>query len=123
MKPRLSPRPRLLVFASGTADGGGSGFRRLCRAMMEGDLRADIVGVVSHHLQGGVARTADEFGIPFQIFPPPWDAAGYQAIAAAHDADWCALSGWLKLVVAHTDSNASVCSSCGTSPISERAAR
>ena len=29
----------------------------------------------------------------------------------------------LKLTVAHTDSNASVCSSCGTSPISERAAR
>jgi len=29
----------------------------------------------------------------------------------------------LKLTVAHTDSNASVCSSCGTRPISARAAR
>jgi hypothetical protein len=29
----------------------------------------------------------------------------------------------LKLVVAHTVSKASVCNSCGTSPISERAAR
>lgn len=91
-------RPKLLVFASGTKNGGGSGFRHLVTAAKEGVLRADIVGVVSNHEHGGVMRHAKQFGVPFIFFPGPYDAAHYQALVEKTGATHVALSGWLKLV-------------------------
>lgn len=91
--------PRLLIFASGTAEGGGSGFRCLAEAAKTERLRAEIVGVVSQHGDGGTRRIAAEFGIPFLQFPAPWDEERYRRAVESTRAEWCALSGWLKLAV------------------------
>lgn len=90
--------PRLLVFASGTKEGGGSGFENLVLAVRNRHLSADIVGVVSNHEHGGVRERAARLGVPFVFFPGPYDAPSYQALVAQRRADFVALSGWLKLV-------------------------
>lgn len=84
----------LLVFASGTKDGGGSGFETLVHASRSGVLEAHIIGVVSNHEHGGVRVRADRLGIPFTFFTGV-SAAEYQEVAK--DADYVALSGWLRL--------------------------
>ncbi len=91
--------PRLLVFASGTKDGGGSGFENLVTASKDGRLSAEIVAVVCNHEQGGVRERADRLGIPFIQFAGPYDAEHYQKIVKETGADFVALSGWLKLAV------------------------
>lgn len=91
-------KPRLVVFASGSKTGGGSGFENLVNKAREGVLRADIVAVVSNHESGGVRVRADRIGVPFVHFPEPWTAERYRAIVTAQRADFVALSGWLKLV-------------------------
>lgn len=92
--------PRVLVFASGSAQGGGSGFRNLvARSRGESsDLKAKIVGVVSNHKDGGVRRHAEELGVPFEYYGGPYQARTYRRIVADYEAEWVALSGWLKLV-------------------------
>ena len=90
--------PKLLVFASGTAEGGGSGFQELAENARAGVLRAEIVGVVSNHEYGGVRQKADALDIPFIYFPSPWTAEGYQKIVRESGAEWIALSGWIKMV-------------------------
>jgi phosphoribosylglycinamide formyltransferase-1 len=92
-------RPRLLVFASGSAEGGGSGFEKLVEASRDTRLEADIVGVVSNHESGGVQKRAEKLGVKFFHFPGPWTADRYQRLAEESHADFFALSGWLKLVV------------------------
>ena len=91
-------KPRLLVFASGSKDGGGSGFANLVLHTKNGILNADIVGVVSHHEDGGVRAHAEKLGIPFVHFGSPWDREGYARIARDTGAEFFSLSGWLKLV-------------------------
>ncbi len=92
-------RPKLLVFASGSATGGGSGFQKLVEASHQKGLLADIVGVVSNHANGGVRARAGKLRIPFIHFSKPWNEERYQRIASVSEADFFALSGWLKLVV------------------------
>lgn len=91
-------KPKLLVFASGSANGGGSGFEKLVEASKNGDLNAEIITVVSNHENGGVRQRADKLGIPFIHFPKPWTGKRYQQISCITNADFFALSGWLKLV-------------------------
>ena len=91
-------KPRILVFASGSAEGGGSGFEKLVLASRKGPLEADIVAVVSNHANGGVRTRADNLGIPFLHFAKPWTSEAYQKFAMESGADFFALSGWLKLV-------------------------
>ncbi|HEY4526432.1 MAG TPA: formyltransferase family protein [Candidatus Paceibacterota bacterium] len=88
-------KSQLLVFASGTESGGGSGFENLVNSP---DLDADIVAVVSNHEHGGVRRKAEKLGIPFIYFPGPFDAEHYQKIVADSGAEWAALSGWMRHV-------------------------
>lgn len=90
--------PRLVVFASGTKDGGGSGVRELLRSNITGILQADIVAVVSNHPNGGVAEIAKKYGIGFHFFKGPWNSDEYRSIVQQYNAEWVALSGWLKLV-------------------------
>lgn len=89
---------QVLVFASGSEDGGGSGFRCLIKSMEAGDFKAEIVGVVSNHAHGGVMKIADENKIPFIHMGSDFLAEHYQAIAAKTGAKWFVLSGWLKFV-------------------------
>lgn len=86
-------RPRLLVFASGTKDGGGSGFENLATSP---ELDADIVAVVSNHEHGGVRERARRLGIPFTYFPGPYDAEHYRKIVTDPAPEWVAFSGWMK---------------------------
>ncbi len=90
---------KLLVFASGDAEGGGSGFENLVRQSAHGGtLYANIVGVVSNHEYGGVRARAEMLDVPFIHFPKPWSAENYQRIAAQSGAEFFALSGWVKWV-------------------------
>lgn len=92
------PKPKVLVFASGSAEGGGSGFENLVISSKSSDIHFDVVGVISNHESGGVRKRADKLGVPFVHFQKPWDAEDYQWIAEESKADYFALSGWLKLV-------------------------
>ena len=90
---------KLLIFASGgkEADDGGSGFQELVENAQAGVLEAEIVAVVSNHEHGGVRTRADKLGVRFIHFPLPREAEDYQRIVADTQADFEALSGWLKM--------------------------
>lgn len=92
------PRPSLIVFASGTKDGGGSGFENLVQSTKGTDavLGANIVAVVSNHPAGGVRNRAERLGVPFIHMPQPYTKVAYQEILKKTEATWVALSGWLK---------------------------
>jgi phosphoribosylglycinamide formyltransferase-1 len=94
----MAAQPRLIIFASGTTTGGGSGFRELVRQSRTGILQAEIVAVVSNRASGGVKAIADTYGVPFVHFSSPWTTEAYRQILATHRAEWVALSGWLKPV-------------------------
>lgn len=93
-------KPRVLVFASGTATGGGSGFRELVELSRTTSeiLSADIVGVVSNHQAGGVRKHADNLGIEFTTMADSFTAERYQWLVQHFRADYVMLSGWLKPV-------------------------
>jgi phosphoribosylglycinamide formyltransferase-1 len=91
-------KPKILVFASGSATGGGSGFENLVLSSREGILDADIVAVVSNHERGGVRTHADNLEVPFLHFQKPWTAEAYHRLTSESKANFFALSGWLKLV-------------------------
>ena len=94
----MNKKPRLIVFASGSKVGGGSGFEHLVENARAGVLRADIVAVVSNYEFGGVRQKADGLKVPFVYFPESWDEQGYKKIIRNYEADFVALSGWLKMV-------------------------
>src|SRR3989344_8767715 len=91
-------RPKIIVFASGTKDSGGSGFENLVEATKSGVLDAEIVAVVSSQEFGGVRERATRLGIPFIYFSGSYDPKHYRRVVAETGAEWIALSGWLKLV-------------------------
>lgn len=93
-------RPRILVFASGDATGGGSGFQELVEfsRTTPAILNADIVGVVSNHQAGGVRKRADLLGIDFTTMADGFTADRYQWLVNHFRADYVMLSGWLKPV-------------------------
>ena len=91
-------KPRLLIFASGSKDGGGSGFENLYKATQNGVLQAEIVAVVSTHENGGVRQRADRLGVKFIHSPKPRAAEDYKKIVTDTKADFIALSGWLGFV-------------------------
>ena len=97
-----SMRPKIIVFASGTKDSGGSGFENLVAAAKTSVLDADIVAVVSNHEHGGVRMRADRLGVPFVYFAGPYDAEHYSSVlqktAIRKSEIWVALSGWLRQV-------------------------
>jgi phosphoribosylglycinamide formyltransferase 1 len=91
-------KPKLLIFASGSKEGGGSGFENLVLKAREGTLNANIVAVVSNHEHGGIREKADRLDIPFINFTGPWTAKEYQTVVRDLGAEFVALSGWLKLI-------------------------
>lgn len=115
----IAMHPKLVVFASGSKDGGGSGFENLVRNTPRSSgstakLCADIVAVVSNHEHGGVRERAERLSIPFMpctvsdnsyysiiyntIIQKDSVAGMYQSIVKELGADFVALSGWLKKV-------------------------
>jgi phosphoribosylglycinamide formyltransferase-1 len=90
---------RVLVFASGTATGGGSGAANLVKKSRERDLGFLVVGFVTHHRDGGVAQHARALGVPLYCIPTPVLMVHYFNLMKTTQADLAALSGWLKPVV------------------------
>ena len=88
----------ILIFASGTADGGGSGFQTLVESTTTGILDAKIVGAVSNHKNGGVYKKAQLLDMPFIYFSGPFAAENYHTIIQNSACDFVVLSGWLKLM-------------------------
>ncbi len=91
---------RVLVFASGDAKGGGSGFQELVEFSRTNPpvLDAEIAGVISNHPEGGVFNRAQSLRIPFEYWPGPYDATGYRSFVQKYRADFVMCSGWLKFV-------------------------
>jgi len=110
-------KKKIIIFASGTKDGGGSGFENMVNAIRSSILNAEILAVVSNHKNGGVREKADRLGIKFIHFPArklpesgefidkdgnkidPSEfgtAENYKKLT--ENADLVCLSGWLKLV-------------------------
>lgn len=91
-------KPKILVFASGTKTGGGSGFEELIENSKTGVLNAEIAGVVSNYPDGGVASIARREGVEFLHFSGPYVTEEYRKVIEASQADFVVLSGWLKLI-------------------------
>lgn len=90
--------PAVVVFASGSKDGGGSGLLNLLYNIQTGVLNADIRAVVSNHANGGVRRIADTYKIPFEHLTKFDDQRIYRDLVQDYGATWSLLSGWLKFV-------------------------
>ena len=95
--PRI--KPHVLVFASGTKTGGGSGFETMVRASRAQPpiLDAWICGVVTNHFDGGVWQKAKALGIRPEYWAGPYTAQGYRNFVQYFAPDYVMLSGWLKL--------------------------
>lgn len=92
-------RARIMLFASGTKTGGGSGFRNLVEATRVGLLDADIVGVMSNHFPGGVLKIAQELGVPFYFHYPDYEAKHFVDRMKMARAEWAVLCGFNKPVI------------------------
>jgi phosphoribosylglycinamide formyltransferase 1 len=93
-------KPKVIVFASGSKDGGGSGFQNLVLKSRE-NTRAnfEVVAVVSNHENGGVRQKADNLSVPFiHLDKDHRTPEDYERVVKESGAEWVALSGWLKLV-------------------------
>lgn len=90
---------KILVFASGDAEGGGSGFVELVENSRTRILPAEIIAVVSQHENGGVAKKAKILDVPFELFKSPNTAETYQEIWSKYGKPWVSLSGWIKMVL------------------------
>ncbi len=91
--------PHILVFASGTKSGGGSGFETMVRAARTRPpiLDAWICAVITNHYGGGVWQKAKALGVHCEYWAGPYPAEGYQNFVKYFKADYVMLSGWLKL--------------------------
>jgi len=89
---------RVIVFASGSPTGGGSGFQELVENAATGVLNAQIAGVVSQYPDGGVKKKADALGIPFIHFPKGGGEVDYRRIVDDVGAEFVLLSGWVLRV-------------------------
>lgn len=96
----MTAKPKILVFASGDAQGGGSGFQEMVEQSRTKPpiLDAEIVGVVSNHSAGGVFEKSRILGIPFKYYAGPFTKEGYREHVRVSGADYVMLSGWLKMV-------------------------
>ena len=92
-------KPKIIVFASGAKNGGGTGFKNLVVKSRENnsEINYEIVAVVSNYENGGVKKIADELSVKFIYFEKPLTAEKYIEIVKNSGANWVALSGWLKL--------------------------
>jgi len=94
-------KPRMMVFATGEKDGGGSGLLEMGEYSLTNPpgLDVNIVAAISNHENGGVSVHADTLKIPFRFWDGPFNAEGYQALVDEFNPDMISLSGWLKLTV------------------------
>src|SRR5258708_5873832 len=95
---QMTPK-KILVFASGTATGGGTGADNLILRSRLDNLGIEIVGLVSNHARGGVYKVAQKYGIPFHFFSSgTWSGDEYQQVFKKFPHDLLVLSGYSKPV-------------------------
>lgn len=93
-----SEKRRIVVLASGTPTGGGSGFEWLVEATRTGVIpNAEVVAVISNRMSGGVNARADRLGIPFcwTCGIPLADRTRYSTYVKMYEPDLTCLSGCL----------------------------
>lgn len=92
----MADKSRVLVLASGTATRGGSGFQELAEYTQTDPavLDAEIVGVGSNHMRGGVWEKARRLGIKF-TYLKSFRAEDYHDLVKYFRADFVMCSGWL----------------------------
>ena len=86
-------KPRILVLNSGS----GSGFQKLVEYSRIGVLDADIVGLITNKDTYECINRAKDLSILFGILEK-FEAEDYQQLVKDFNADFVALSGWLKTV-------------------------
>ncbi len=96
----MQKKPRILVLASGSATGGGSGFQELVEFSRTDPpvLDAEIVGVGCNHPEGGVYQKAQTLGVPFDFGSGPFTGGWYRRLKKKYGADHVTCSGWLPYV-------------------------
>ncbi|XP_022721046.1 phosphoribosylglycinamide formyltransferase, chloroplastic-like [Durio zibethinus] len=93
-------RKRLAVFVSG----GGSNFRAIHQACVEGSVNGDVVVLVTNKRACGGAQYAGDKGIPVILFPKTKDVAdGLSSdelvnVLRRFEVDFILLAGYLKLI-------------------------
>lgn len=93
-------RKKIIVFASGKHNGGGSGFQGLIEAALTDPpkLKAYIVAVISDHERGGVCEIAKKYRTNFEYWPGPHDKDGYRAFIEKYDPCLAVCCGWNKFI-------------------------
>jgi phosphoribosylglycinamide formyltransferase 1 len=93
-------RPQIVVCASGE----GTNFEALVYASRNGELNADIAGLIVNRAGCGALERAKKLGIPARVlslksFPerPQWDQAMADQMSE-WKADWVVLAGYLALI-------------------------
>uniref|UniRef100_A0A7N0UGU3 Phosphoribosylglycinamide formyltransferase, chloroplastic n=1 Tax=Kalanchoe fedtschenkoi TaxID=63787 RepID=A0A7N0UGU3_KALFE len=95
-------KKRLAVFVSG----GGSNFRSIYEATLDGSVNGDVVVLVTNKPACGGAEFARERGIPVIVFPQRKDEQGGMSASdlvdtlRRYNADYVLLAGYLKLIPA-----------------------
>ncbi|XP_074320864.1 phosphoribosylglycinamide formyltransferase, chloroplastic [Silene latifolia] len=94
-----SRRKKLAVFVSG----GGSNFKAIHAAMLDGSILGDVVVLVTNKTGCGGAAYARENGIPILQFPKTKESEGLSAddlvfALRKYDVDFILLAGYLKLI-------------------------
>ncbi len=89
---------KLIVFANGEKDGGGSGANNLANFSKLDCCSFEIVAFVSTHENGGVRKYAEAHGIKFIYFTGGHSAENYLKVFEESGAELISLSGWLGLV-------------------------
>ena len=90
----MKTKKRILVFNSGS----GSGFQKLVENSRTDVLDAEIVGLVTNKSTYKCLDRALDLGITFALPMARFEAEDYQALVKFFQADFVALSGWLKPV-------------------------
>lgn len=97
---KMSNPRRIVVMATGTKKGGGSGLQWLYEATRTGVItNTEISAVVCDNEIGGVRTIAERFDIPFVYLPHDEESAeSYQEIVKLYDPRIVCLSGYLRRV-------------------------
>ena len=95
---------KILVFSSGSKDGGASGLQAMIEQIKERNYNLEICGVVTQHPNGGAMMYAKEHGIPYIVTPEGIDMRNHESQEVIDEysrafhrfsPDFTMLSGWV----------------------------
>lgn len=89
----MQSKQRLLIAASGTPEGGGTGCEHLIMCSKVGLVDSSVVGVLSDHSGGGVRKKAERLGVEFFLYTPQHS---YHDVLEATGATHVVFCGWYR---------------------------